>query len=99
MKTTRRRPDERLRTAADCLSRLRGLGPDPMPMPLDRHDLKAASDSFFEDGTGLVLEPLGGEFQPSFATAHAGGGAHLVRLCQLSRLCQASGVTQILFLC
>jgi hypothetical protein len=61
--------------------------------------LKAASDILFEDGTGLVLEPVGGEFQPSFATAHPGGSAHLVRLCQLSRLCQAWDVTQILFLC
>jgi len=30
MKMLRRSPDERLRKAADCLSRLRGLRPDPM---------------------------------------------------------------------
>ena len=54
-----------------------GIRSDPMRMPLGRHDLEAASDSLFEDGTGLVLEPVGGEFQPSFATAHRGEGAHL----------------------
>jgi len=32
----------------------------------------------FEDGTGPDLEPVGGEFQPSFATVHPGGGAHLI---------------------
>jgi hypothetical protein len=39
VKMTRRSPDERLRTAADCLSRQRGLRPDPMPMPHERHNL------------------------------------------------------------
>ena len=58
MKMMRRSPDERFRTAADCLSRFRGLGPG--------------------------LDPVGDEFQPSFETAHPGGGAHLVRLCPLS---------------
>jgi hypothetical protein len=33
-------------------------------------------NSFFEDGTGAGLEPVGGEFQPSFETVHPGGGAH-----------------------
>ena len=40
----------------------------------------------FEDGTGPGLEPVGGEFQPSFETVHPGGGAHLIRLRPLSRL-------------
>ena len=31
----------------------------------------------FEDGPGPVLEPVGGEFQPSFEIVHPGGGAHL----------------------
>jgi len=43
MKTMRRSPDKRLRKAADCLSRLLGFRPDPMPMPLESHDLQAAS--------------------------------------------------------
>ena len=30
----------------------------------------------FEDGPGLGIETVGGEFQPSFATVHPGGGAH-----------------------
>jgi hypothetical protein len=37
MKMIRRSPDERLRTAADCLSRLRSLGPDPMPIQHERN--------------------------------------------------------------
>jgi len=31
----------------------------------------------FEDGPGPGLEPVAGEFQPSFETVHTGGGAHL----------------------
>ena len=63
---------------------------------------KLHPNSLIDDGTGLGLEPVGGEFQPSFETVHPGGGAHLVRLCPLgplSRLCQAKDVTQILFPC
>jgi hypothetical protein len=32
----------------------------------------------FEDGPGPVLEPVGGEFQPTFETVYPGGGAHLI---------------------
>jgi len=42
----------------------------------------------FEDGTGPGLEPVSGEFQPSFETGYPGGGAYLVRLSQLKRLRQ-----------
>ena len=80
MKMMRRSPDERLRSAADCLSRLRGLGPDPMPMPVGRHDFQAVPNSLSEGRTGPVLEPVGGEFQPSFETVHPGGGAYLFRI-------------------
>jgi hypothetical protein len=38
----------------------------------------------FEDGPGLGLDPVGGEFQPQFETGYPGGGAHLIRLCPLS---------------
>ena len=31
----------------------------------------------FEDGSGPVLEAVGGEFQPRLATVHPGGGAYL----------------------
>ena len=34
-------------------------------------------NSLFEDGPGPGLEPVGGEFQPSFETAHPGGDAYL----------------------
>ena len=39
MKMTRRSPDERLRKAADCLSRLWGLGPDPIPIPDEKETI------------------------------------------------------------
>jgi len=32
----------------------------------------------FEDGTGPGLEPVSGEFQPSFETGYPGGGAYLI---------------------
>jgi hypothetical protein len=32
----------------------------------------------FEDGKGPGLESVGGEFQPPFAIAYPGGGAHLI---------------------
>jgi hypothetical protein len=38
---------------------------------------KLQPNSLFDDGTGPGLEPVGGEFQPSFETVHPGGGAHL----------------------
>jgi hypothetical protein len=34
--------------------------------------------SLLEDGLDPVLEPVGGEFQPSFKTVHPGGGATLI---------------------
>jgi len=39
---------------------------DKLPTPL------------FEDGPGPGLEPVGGEFQPSFEIGYPGGGAHLI---------------------
>ena len=78
MKMTRRSPDERLRKAADCLSRLRGLRPDPMIILHGRYDLWEQSPPSFEDGTGPGLEPVGGEFQTQFETGYPGGGAHLI---------------------
>jgi hypothetical protein len=33
--------------------------------------------SLLKDGKGPGLEPVGGEFQPPFAIAYPGGGAHL----------------------
>jgi hypothetical protein len=77
MKMTRRSPDERLRTAADCLSRLRDLRPDPMPMPFERHHLQVVYEliTLRRDRSGLRARC--GEFQPSFETVHPGGGAHL----------------------
>jgi hypothetical protein len=39
MKMMRRSADERLRTAADCLSRLRGLRPDPMSILRERYNI------------------------------------------------------------
>ena len=50
--------------------------------------LETNPNPLFEDGPGPGLEPVGGEFQPSFETIHPGGGAHLVRLSHLSRLSQ-----------
>jgi hypothetical protein len=39
---------------------------------------KLHQKSLFKDGTGPGLEPVGGEFQPSFEIVHPGGGAHLI---------------------
>jgi hypothetical protein len=41
------------------------------------HTIGGNPKTLFEDGPGSDLEPVGGEFQPSFATVHPGGGAHL----------------------
>jgi hypothetical protein len=90
MKKMRRSPDERLRTAADCLSRLRGLSPDPMSIPREKHSIGTNPNLLFEDGPGPGLEPVGGEFQPSFETGYAGGDAHLIFV--LNQLCQLSPV-------
>ncbi|MGD2000847.1 MAG: hypothetical protein PVJ00_09785, partial [Desulfobacterales bacterium] len=48
----------------------------------------------FEDGPGPGLEPVGGEFQPSFETGYAGGGAHLIF--KLKNLLQFYGFNHIL---
>jgi hypothetical protein len=70
-----------------------------MPIPHERHNIGAYPKTLFEDGPGPGLEPVGGEFQPSFETVYPGSGADLIRLCPLSplsRLFQAMDVTQIL---
>jgi hypothetical protein len=38
---------------------------------------KLQPNSLFEDTTGQGLEPVGGEFQPSYETVHPGGGTYL----------------------
>jgi hypothetical protein len=78
MKMTHRSPDERLRKAADCLRRLRGFGPDPMPMPHGRHKLGYNSKALFEDRPGPALDPVGGEFQPSLETGYPGEGVYII---------------------
>jgi hypothetical protein len=103
MKMTRRSPDERLRTAADCLRRLGVLGRTQCRYRVKDTTLGINPNPLFKDGPGSGLEPVGGEFQPSFETGYTGGGAHLIRLRPLSplsllcRLCSARDVTQILF--
>jgi hypothetical protein len=47
-----------------------------MPIRLEGTTVNLHPNSLFEDGTGSVLEPVSGEFQPSFETVHPGGGAH-----------------------
>ena len=48
-------PEERLRIAADCLSRLRGLRPDPMPIPHGSHNHGEPSTPliYIRDWSGL----------------------------------------------
>ena len=43
-------------------------------------------NSLFEDGTGPVVETVGGRFQPQLEIVRPDGSAHLVRVCQLSPL-------------
>ena len=50
MKMTRWSPDERLRTAADCLSRLRDLRPDPMIKLNGRHTRRDLFVHFLSTG-------------------------------------------------
>ena len=76
MKMTRRSPDEQLRPAADCLSRLRGLGPDLLPKPRGKHGLQVCTETIFNAGPGPVLAPVGGAFQPPLETGYPGGGAY-----------------------
>ena len=47
-------------------------------MPYGSHNLGNNSKTLFEDGTGPGLDPVGGEFQPSFETGYPGGGAYLI---------------------
>ena len=77
MKMTRRSPDERLRKAADCLSRF-VLDRTLYRCRLEATTFKLNPNSLFEDGTGPGLEPVGSEFQPSFETVYPGDGAHLI---------------------
>jgi hypothetical protein len=51
---------------------------------LERTTFKLYPNSLFEDGTGPGLDPVGGEFQPSFETVHPGGGAHLIFVLHLN---------------
>ena len=61
----RRSPDERLRKAADCLSRLRSLSLDLKPVLCERHNIGGKDlNPLFKNGSGPGLEPVGGEFQP-----------------------------------
>ncbi len=55
MKMTRRSPDERLRPAADCLSRIRGLGPDLLPKPRGKHGLQVCTETIFKCRAGSGL--------------------------------------------
>ena len=73
-------PEERFRIAADCLSRLRDVGPDPMTRLNGRHTRRDVFVHFLSTGRVRSQTPFGGEFQPSFATVHAGGGAHFITL-------------------
>jgi len=76
---------------------------------LEDTTFKLHPNSLIEDGTGSVLETVGGEFQPSFETVHSGGGAHLYfvleQLCQLSpaaaglsQFCQLKDIINLAFL-
>ena len=47
-------------------------------MPYGSHNLGNNSKLLFEDGTGPGIDPVGGEFQPSFETGYPGGGAYLI---------------------
>jgi hypothetical protein len=49
-----------------------------MPIPHERHNIGENPNPLFEDGLGPGLEPVGGEFQPSFEIGYAGGDAHLI---------------------
>ena len=72
-------PEERLRIAADCLRRLRGLRAEPMTIPRVKAQHWSTNPTpLFEDGPGPGLEPVGGKFQPSFETGYLSGGAHLI---------------------
>jgi hypothetical protein len=88
MKMTRRSPDERLRTAADCLRR-GVIGRTQCRYRVKDTTLGTNPNSLFKDGPGSGLEPVGGEFQPSFETGYTGGGAHFIFVLNLLRLASA----------
>jgi hypothetical protein len=85
MKMMRRSPDERLRTASDCLSRLWDLRPDPMPIQHERNTFGTNPTYLFKNGLGPGLEPVGGEFQAQFETVYPGGYAHIIFVLNMSR--------------
>jgi hypothetical protein len=75
----RRSSDERLRTAADCLSRLRSLSLVPKPVLCERHNIGGKNlNPLFKKGPGPGLEPVGGEFQPRLEIGYPGFGAYLI---------------------
>jgi hypothetical protein len=79
----RRSPGDRLRVAADCLSRLRALGPDLITTLYQSHNQRRFTLSRLSgDGSGPVIESrrggIGGEFQTRTETDYPGGGAYLM---------------------
>jgi hypothetical protein len=76
VKMMRWSPDEWSRKVADCLSRLRGLRLYADSV-CNGKLFKLHQNSLFEEGPGFIIEPVGGECQPSFEIVHPGGGAHL----------------------
>jgi len=70
---TRRSPDEQLRKAADCLSRLRRLSLGPKPVLCKRRNIGGKNlNPLFKNGSGPGLEPVGGEFQPRLESRLSG---------------------------
>ena len=61
---------------------------------MDDSTVESNLKTFFKDGPGPGLDPVGGEFQPTVATGYPGGGAYLVRLCQLSLLSRFSQLSR-----
>jgi hypothetical protein len=75
----RQSPDEQLRTAADCLSRLRSLSLDPKPVLYERYNIGGKNlNPLFKNGSGPGLKPVGGEFQPRLENGYPGFGAYLI---------------------
>jgi hypothetical protein len=59
---THRSLDERLRTAADCLSRLRDLGPDTMTKLRGRHARRDLFAHFLKTARSGLRPPLAASF-------------------------------------
>jgi hypothetical protein len=55
-------PEERLRIAADCLSRLRDLGPDPMTKLRGRHARRDLFAHFLKTARPGLRPPLAASF-------------------------------------